>query len=253
MTLPAETQYYRYKITIEYLGTNYCGWQRQGDALSIQEILETAIYNFIKLNVHVYAAGRTDAGVHAFGQVAHFDLPKLLNPYRLMHSINHFCRGHQVGVVAAELVPGDFDARFSAIKRHYVYKILNRRSVNIVHKGLMTLVREELDIDSMRTAASYLIGKHDFSSFRASECQSNSPVKTLDRIQIIQNDKEIEIYFSALSFLHHMVRNIVGSLLMVGRGKWAPEHIKTVLEARNRSAAGPTAAAGGLYFLKVDY
>ncbi|MBN8512237.1 MAG: tRNA pseudouridine(38-40) synthase TruA [Rickettsiales bacterium] len=244
---------YRYKITLEYLGTGYCGWQKQQSALSIQEIVEDAIYCFSKEKVSLIVAGRTDAGVHALGQVAHFDLSKKFDPQRLMLAINHFCRPHTVGVVSAQVVDKSFNARFSAKSRHYVYRILNRRSVNIVQNGLFCWIRHNLDTQAMQEAANYLVGKHDFSAFRASECQAKSPVKTIDKIEIIRNGDVIEIYVSALSFLHHMIRNIVGNLLMVGKGQWPKEKILKILEAKNRSIAGPTAPAEGLYFLRVDY
>ncbi|MFK7973499.1 MAG: tRNA pseudouridine(38-40) synthase TruA [Rickettsiaceae bacterium] len=247
------TSSYRYKITIEYLGARYCGWQRQKETLSIQQILEEAIYKFSKETVTLVAAGRTDAGVNAYGQVAHFDLKQNFEPRRLMHSINHFCRGRDVGVVNAEYVNSDFHARFSAKSRHYVYKILNRPSVNIVQKKLVSWIRPELNIFNMQQGANYLIGTHDFSSFRASQCQATSAIKTIDRIEIIKTQDEIQIYCSALSFLHHMVRNIVGSLIMVGKGTWPPEKINHILMAQDRKAAGPTAPSLGLYFLKVDY
>ena len=243
----------RYKITLEYIGKGYCGWQRQKDALSLQQIIEDAIFEFSRERVEVVASGRTDAGVNAYGQVAHFDLAKDYEPRRLMHSINHFCRRHTIGVVKCELVNADFHARFSAVKRFYKYKIINRNAINIIHKDFVHWVRHPLDVEAMREAASYLVGKHDFSSFRASECQANNPVKTLDSIEIIQDGEFIEIRFEALSFLHHMVRNIVGSLLMVGSGKWPAQKMKMILEARDRSVAGPTADACGLYFWKVQY
>ena len=244
---------YRYKIILEYLGAGYCGWQRQKETLSLQQIIEAAIFSFSKEQVTLIVAGRTDAGVNAYAQVAHFDLEKQYNPKNLMHSINHFSRPHTIGVVAAEVVGEEFHARFSAKARHYVYKILNRHSVNIINRGLQNHVRHDLDIEKMQKAANYLLGHHDFSSFRASECQSNSPIRTLNKIEIVKHGENIEIYFSALSFLHHMVRNIVGSLLMVGNGTWEVEKIKKILEAKDRKVAGPTAPAEGLYFLKVDY
>lgn len=244
---------HRYKVILEYIGAGYCGWQKQRGSLSLQQVIEDAIFSFSKEKVNVTVAGRTDAGVNAYGQVAHFDLNKYYDPRRLMQSINHFSRPHTVGVVFAEEVDRDFHARFSAKSRHYVYKILNRSSVNIINNGFMYWVRYDLDIKKMQEAANFLLGKHDFSSFRASECQSNSPIRTLDKIEILRQGDAIEIHISALSFLHHMVRNIVGSLLLVGGGKWKPIHIKEVLEAKDRKAAGPTAPACGLYFLKVDY
>jgi tRNA pseudouridine38-40 synthase len=244
---------YRYKITLEYLGKNYCGWQRQKEHLSLQQLVEEAIAQFSKEIVALEVAGRTDAGVNAYGQVAHFDLEKHYDPRRLMLSINHFLRPHTIGVVNAELVDENFHARFSAKHRYYVYKILNRDAINIINNNLMTFIRYPLDIEAMQKGADYLIGHHDFSSFRARECQASTPMKTLDKIEIVKNGDVIEIYFSALSFLHHMVRNIVGSLIMVGSGKWPAEKIQEVLLAKNREAAGPTAPAEGLYFLKVDY
>ena len=235
---------FRYKITLEYVGAGFCGWQRQAEALSLQQLIEEAIFKFSKESVLVTAAGRTDAGVNAYGQVASFDLATFYEPRRVMHSINHFCRPHKVGVIDCRLVDQGFNARFSAKQRYYVYKIINRQSINIINAGLQYWVREPLDVELMRKAASYLIGKHDFSSFRAAQCQSSSPIKTISNI---------EIYVSAISFLHHMVRNIVGNLLQVGKGIWPPEKMKEILEQRNRSKGAPTAPAEGLYFLKVDY
>jgi len=244
---------YRYKIILEYVGANYCGWQRQKEALALQQVIEEAIFAFSKETVAITVAGRTDAGVNAYGQVAHFDLEKRYDPRRLMQSINHFSRPHTIGVVSAEEVDPEFHARFSAKSRHYVYKILNRPAVNVINKGLQHWVRSDLDVNKMQEAANYLLGKHDFSSFRASECQSNSPIRTVDKIDFIRDGENIEIRVSALSFLHHMVRNIVGSLILVGEGKWQPIKMKEVLEAADRRAAGPTAPAHGLYFVQVDY
>lgn len=244
---------FRYKITLEYLGKNYCGWQRQKESLSLQQVIEEAIFAFSKEKITLVVAGRTDSGVNAYGQVAHFDLEKYYDPRRLRHSINHFARPHTIGVIKAEIVDETFNARFSAKTRHYVYKILNRDAVNIINKDLQTTIRHRLDIDAMQKAANYLIGYHDFSSFRASECQSKSPMKTIDTIKIIKDRDNIEIHVSALSFLHHMVRNIVGNLLMVGNGTWNPEKVKEILLAKDRKAGGPTAPPEGLYFVKVDY
>jgi len=243
----------RYKITLEYLGAGYCGWQRQKESLSLQQIVEEAIFAFSKERVNIFVAGRTDSGVNAYGQVAHFDLEKEYALDRLQQSINHFVQPHTIGVVDAEIVDTDFHARFSAKSRSYIYKILNRNSVNIINKNLQYWVRKDLDVEKMQLAANYLLGKHDFTSFRASECQSSSPVRTLDEIRITKIDDNIEIYVSAKSFLHHMIRNIVGSLIMVGAGKWPITKIKEVLEAQNRQVAGPMAPAEGLYFLKVEY
>jgi tRNA pseudouridine38-40 synthase len=244
---------YRYKITLEYLGAGYCGWQRQKESLSLQQIIEEAILSFSKIKVTLVVAGRTDSGVNAYGQVVHFDLEKYYDPRRLMHSINHFARSHTIGVVAAEIVDSEFNARFSAKARHYVYKILNRDAINVINKSLQTPIRHKLDVDAMQKAANYLLGYHDFTSFRASECQSKSPMKTIDKIEIIRHGDTIEVHVSALSFLHHMVRNIVGSLLMIGNGTWPVEKMQEILEAKDRKVAGPTAPPEGLYFLKIDY
>lgn len=244
---------HRYKLTLEYNGKNYCGWQKQKEALALQEIIEQAITKFSQETPALIVAGRTDAGVHAYGQVAHFDLENYHQPRRIIESINHFVRPHQIGVIACEEVSKDFHARFSAKSRHYLYKILNRPAINIIKSDLEYWLRPELDIEQMQLAANYLIGKHDFSSFRASECQSNSPIRTLDKIEIIKENQQVRIYFSALSFLHHMVRNIVGSLIMVGQKKWSPEKIKEILAAKDRTKAAATAPAHGLYFLQVDY
>lgn len=247
------TSKFKYKIIIEYLGTGFCGWQRQADAMSVQQLIEEAIYKFSKETVHVTAAGRTDAGVHAYGQVGSFELTRHHDPYLVMHSINFFCRPHFVGVTDCQIMDEQFDARFSAKKRHYIYKILNRQGANIINYRRQYWIKDHLDIELMKQAASYLIGNHDFTSFRATECQSASAVKTLENIEIIRNGENIEIYVSAISFLHHMVRNIVGNLVKVGRGEWSPEKIKEVLEARDRRAGAPTAPADGLYFLRVEY
>jgi tRNA pseudouridine38-40 synthase len=244
---------FRYKITLEYLGSGFCGWQKQKEALSIQQVVEEAIYKFSKENVLVTAAGRTDAGVNAYGQVASFDLTVEHEPHNVMYSINHFCKPYKIGVTNCELVDNDFNARFSAKHRHYVYKILNRRAPNIINAGLQCWIMDHLDVDLMIKGASYLIGKHDFTSFRATQCQASTPIKTISNIKIIRNGDNIEIYVSAISFLHHMVRNIVGNLLHVGKGEWPPEKIKEVLDSRDRTKGAPTAPAEGLYFLKVDY
>lgn len=244
---------YRYKITIEYLGTNIAGWQRQSEVISIQQILEEAIFKFSGEHVTLFASGRTDAGVHAFGQVAHFDLSKYLEPHNIITAINYFVRPYAVGVWECELASGNFHARFSAIARHYVYKIINRPYPAVIDLNRAWWISATLDVAAMQQAATYLLGKHDFTSFRASSCQSKSPIKTLTKLDIIKEDESIKLYLSAPSFLHHMVRNIVGSLVLVGKNVWQAEEIKKVLEAKDRKAAGPTAPACGLYFIKADY
>ncbi len=244
---------FRYKITIEYLGTGFAGWQRQRNALSVQELLEDAIYHFAHERVILHVAGRTDAGVHAIAQVAHFDLEKQFNPSQIIHAINHFTKSMAVCVIDCEQVSSDFQARFSAIKRHYLYRIINRKAQVAIEFGRVWWIRQPIIVDAMRNASAYLIGLHDFTSFRAANCQAKSPIKTLSEINITKNNDEIRFEVSAPSFLYHMVRNIVGSLVYVGVGKWDAEYIKTILETRSREKAGPTAPPEGLYFSRVDY
>jgi tRNA pseudouridine38-40 synthase len=243
----------RYKITIEYLGTNLCGWQRQDNAPSVQELLEKSIYSFSGESPTLHAAGRTDAGVHALAQVAHFDLLKEYDVFATARAINHFLMPNLVAVTNCEMVSDDFHARFSAKSRHYLYRINNRPGKVAIDSDRAWWLYKPLDIKSMEQAAKYLVGKHDFSSFRASECQSASPIKTLDKIEITRVGDEVHFSVSAKSFLHHMVRNIVGTLVMVGHGKWQPDDVLLALKAKKREAAGPTAPAYGLYFTRVDY
>lgn len=243
----------RYKITIEYDGTDYAGWQQQKDAPSIQEELQKAAFKFLAEEVLITGAGRTDAGVHALGQVAHFDTAKTLEPFKLCQAFNAHLRPQPISVLNAEIVSDDFHARFDAKKRFYVYKILNRRSRPALYVNRMWWVHQPLDVEKMQDAAQVLIGKHDFSTFRAAACQAKSPIKTLDEIRIEQNGDFIFFYFSARSFLHHQVRNIVGTLKLVGEGIWTKQNVINALEAKDRKAGGPTAAAEGLYFEKVVY
>jgi tRNA pseudouridine38-40 synthase len=247
----------RYKITLEYHGRDFCGWQHQDHVqdhvLAVQTVIEKAIYKFTKQTVRVNAAGRTDSGVHAEGQVAHFDLVGDYLEHKIQGAINYHSRPHRVAIVDIVKINPDFDARFSAKKRHYVYKILNRKGLNIIESDLKYWIRDDLDVFAMQEGAKHLLGMHDFTSFRASACQSSSPIKTLDEIFIKQYAENIEVHVSALSFLHHMVRNIVGNLVFVGRGVWKPIKIKEILELTDRKCAGPTAPAHGLYFDKVDY
>ena len=243
----------RYKITIEYDGTDYAGWQQQKDAPSIQEELQKAAFKFLAEDVLITGAGRTDAGVHALGQVAHFDTTKTLDPFKLCQAFNAHLRPQPISVLDAEIVSDDFHARFSAKKRFYVYKILNRRSRPALYVNRMWWVHQPLDVEKMRDAAQVLIGRHDFSTFRAAACQAKSPVKTLDEIRIERYGEFVFCYFSARSFLHHQVRNIVGTLKLVGEGVWTKQNVIDALNAKDRKAGGPTAAAEGLYFEKVIY
>ncbi|MGI4775991.1 MAG: tRNA pseudouridine(38-40) synthase TruA [Janthinobacterium lividum] len=243
----------RYKINIEYVGTQISGWQYQENAISVQQIIETAISKFSSEKVILYAAGRTDAGVHAIGQVAHFDLVKNIPPHCVMQAINHFVRPHLVAVTECIEVDNSFHARFSAISRHYMYRIINRSGKVVLDQDRAWWIKPDLNTESMNEAASHLVGKHDFTSFRAKHCQASSPVKTLSQLIIDREGTEVRIYASAPSFLHHMVRNLVGSLVLVGLGKWNSSDIKLGLEAKNRSIMGVTAPACGLYFMRVDY
>ncbi len=243
----------RYRLTLEYDGTPFVGWQRQPDHLSVQQCLEQAIAGFSGERVDSQAAGRTDAGVHALGQVVHFDLERHWDPFRVSQALNFHLKPHPVVVIGCELVDGEFQARFSALARHYLYKILNRRARPTLQAGRAWHVPVELDAGKMHEAAQILVGEHDFSTFRAAECQARSPIRTLDRIQVDHIGEEIFIRVSARSFLHHQVRSITGSLKMVGEGKWDADDLKKVLEAKDRSWCGPMAPASGLYLVAVDY
>jgi tRNA pseudouridine38-40 synthase len=243
----------RFKITLEYLGTGLVGWQKQKQGSSVQGVLESAIYSFSGEEVQVVGAGRTDAGVHATGQVAHFDLKKEFEADAVQRAINHFCKPNLIGVIEAEEVREDFHARFTASMRHYSFRIINRRAPVIIELGRCWWLRNELDFIAMQEAAKYLEGYHDFTSFRSTNCQAKSPMRTINNIDLIKQGEEIFINISALSFLHHMVRNIAGSLVMVGLRRWQPQKIKEVLEAKDRTKAGAKAPAEGLYFTGVEY
>lgn len=243
----------RWKLIIEYDGTPFVGWQRQDNGPSVQQAIEEAIYAFSGEDVRLHAAGRTDAGVHACAQVAHFDLEKETDVKTVRDAINAHLRPQPVAVLEAEKVDEAFHARFSAAKRYYLYRILCRKAPPVLRAHHVWHVHTDLDTAKMWDAAQLLVGKHDFTSFRAAECQAESPVKTLDRLDVIEDGDEIKIYAEARSFLHHQVRNMVGTLKLVGEGKWTSEKVREALEARDRSAAGPTAPACGLYLVKVDY
>lgn len=245
----------RYKIVVEYDGTDLLGWQKQLDGPSVQEFLEKAIDAFAQEKVEVYGAGRTDAGVHALAQVAHFDLNREVDPFRLREALNAHLRNMEapVAVVETAMTDNNFHARYSAIGRAYIYKITNRRAPLILEKNRSWPVVVPLDVEKMRQGAKFLLGHHDFTSFRAVKCQAKSPLKTLDRLDIRQNGENIVFEVEARSFLHHQVRNMVGTLKMIGDGHLQPEAIKDILEACDRRAAGPTAPACGLYLSKIMY
>jgi tRNA pseudouridine38-40 synthase len=243
----------RYRITMEYDGTPFVGWQRQPSGVSIQGALETAIARFTGETVSVRGAGRTDAGVHARGQVAHFDLAKSWTPDRIRDAMNFYLRPQPVAVIAAAHVDDQFDARFSAIQRHYEYRILTRRAPPVLERDRVWWTMRGLDADAMRDAAAEFIGRHDFTTFRAVQCQALSPIKTLDVFDVQREGDLIVCRVSARSFLHHQVRSMVGSLKLVGEGKWSRASIRAALAARDREACGPVAPASGLYLVAVDY
>jgi tRNA pseudouridine38-40 synthase len=243
----------RWRITLEYDGSGFVGWQRQDNGLSVQQVLEDAVAGFAQQRATLFAAGRTDSGVHALGQVAHFDLEKDTDAATVRDALNYHCKPHAVAVLEAEAVDGDFHARFSATSRHYLYRILNRRAPPVLDAGRVWHVPVLLDAGAMHEAAQMLVGKHDFSSFRAAECQADSPVKTLDVLDVSRAAEEIHITATARSFLHNQIRIIAGTLKQVGEGKWSARDVRRALEARDRAAAGPTAPPEGLYLLKVDF
>lgn len=243
----------RYKLTIEYDGTAFAGWQIQESQPSIQGVLEAAIRQIHGVNCTVQGAGRTDAGVHALAQIAHVDLPKTWDPFVLRNAINGNMRGHRIAVLIAEEAPETFHARFSATERRYLYRILNRRSPPALDWNKVWHVPVELDAGAMHDAAQVLVGKHDFSTFRAASCQAQSPVKTLDVLKVSRFGDEIEVEAQARSFLHHQVRSMVGTLKQVGEGKWSARDVERALKARDRSACGPVAPPDGLYLVSVSY
>lgn len=246
----------RYRLTIEYDGTGYYGWQRQAGHMTVQEALEAAIEQFARHPVTLFGAGRTDAGVHALAQSAHVDLGRKWSPQKVMEAMNGILRlrEHRIAVLDAESVSDDFDARFSAVRRHYRYRIVNRPAPLTIELGRAWWVRKRLDVGAMHTAAQVLVGHHDFTTFRSINCQARSPVKTLEALDVAQNAAdEIEITARSRSFLHNQVRSMAGSLKMVGEGKWSGADLRRALQARDRKACGPVAPPCGLYLIGVDY
>ena len=243
----------RYKLTIEYDGAPFCGWQYQENGPSVQGALEAAVKAMTGEAVRVHGAGRTDAGVHALAQVAHIDLVKDYRADRVRDALNAHLRPHPIGVLSAEIVSDTFEARFSAIRRHYLYRIANRRANLALGVGHAWRVARPLDVAAMHEAAQVLIGKHDFTTFRDTECQAKSPEKTLDVLDVARDGDEVRIVTSARSFLHSQVRSMVGSLVWVGHGKWSAKDLRAALDARNRAACGPVAPPDGLYLVQVDY
>lgn len=243
----------RYKLTIEYDGTPFAGWQMQADLPTVQGVLTEAFRRFCGEEVKVSGAGRTDAGVHATGQVAHVDLSRNWRTDTVRDAMTAQLRPHPVAVLKAEAVPDSFDARFSATRRHYLYRILNRRPDLALDRDRAWRIPQRLDAEAMHAAAQRLLGKHDFSTFRAAECQAASPLKTLDQLDVTRLGDEIRVVTSARSFLHHQVRSMVGSLMRVGEGRWSPDDLEDVLKAADRTCCGPMAPACGLYLSDVSY
>lgn len=245
----------RYRIDVEYDGTPYAGWQRQAGQHSVQAAIEQAIHAFCGEVVTIRGAGRTDAGVHATGQVAHLDLARDWPAERVMGALNaHLtAAGERVSVVAASAVAAGFDARFSAAARHYLYRIVNRRAPLALEKNRAWLVTQRLDAAAMHEAAQALVGRHDFTTFRSVQCQAKSPVKTLDRLDVSRDGDLIEIRASARSFLHNQVRSMVGTLRKAGDGSWSVADVGAALAAADRAACGPVAPPDGLYLMRVDY
>ena len=243
----------RFALTVEFDGRPFMGWQRQDHGPSVQQAIEEAAFAVTGEAAVVHAAGRTDAGVHGLGMRAHLDIAKPITPFRLMEALNAKLRPAPVAILACETVAGGWHARFSCVARHYEYRIVQRRAPLTWEKGLAWRIANELDVAAMAEGAARLVGRHDFTTFRSAHCQADSPLRTLDRLDVSRYADEIVIEASARSFLHNQVRSMVGSLKLVGEGKWRPAELKAALDARDRAACGPVAAACGLYLARVDY
>jgi tRNA pseudouridine38-40 synthase len=243
----------RYRLTLEYDGTSFVGWQAQPGLETIQETIETAFKQFTGETVDVRGAGRTDAGVHALGQVAHVDLVQAREPRKIREALNFYVRPHPISVLDCAAAPAEFEARFSATSRHYLYRILNRRAPPALDVDRVWHVMGPLDADAMQAAALALLGRHDFTTFRATACQAASPIRTLDQLDVTRCGEEVRIQTSARAFLHSQVRSMAGSLKLVGEGKWSAQDLVRALAARDRSACGVVAPPTGLYLVRVGY
>ena len=244
----------RYKIIIEYDGTPFVGWQKQENGRSIQESIESAIKKIFEEEVVIFGAGRTDAGVHAIGQTAHFDIKKKsFDTYVIKNALNDHLRPLPISILYVEEVDENFHARFDAIQRKYLYRIINRKSPLTIEKGRAWQVHKNLSVELMKKCIPLIKGKHDFTTFRSAHCQSESPIKTIDEVKITQSDENIYFGISAKSFLHHQVRSLVGSLKMVGDGSWSIHDFDNALKSKNRSKCGALAPSEGLYFMEVKY
>lgn len=245
----------RYRLRIEYDGTPYVGWQRQDNGPSVQGAIEAAILSLTGETVSIRGAGRTDSGVHAMGQVAHADLTRSWKDHTLRNALNAHLgmAGERVAILDAAEVPDDFDARFSAKKRHYLYRIISRKAPLALEAHRAWFVAKDLDHEAMHEAGQMLVGRHDFTTFRAAQCQANSPIRTIDRLEVTRSGDLIEMRVSAQSFLHNQIRSFAGTLKLAGEGKWTADDVRTALEAQDRKACGPVAPPDGLYFMAVDY
>lgn len=243
----------RFALTVEYDGRPFMGWQRQPHGPSVQETIETAIHAITGETVAVHAAGRTDAGVHATAMRAHLNVDRPITAFRLGEALNALVRPAPVAILACQVVPDDWHARFSCLGRRYEYHIVTRRAPLTFEAGLAWRVPTPLDAAAMAAGARHLVGRHDFTTFRSAHCQADSPLRTLDRLDVIQDGDRITVFAEARSFLHHQVRSMVGCLALVGQGKWSPDDMATALGARDRSALGLNAPPDGLYFVGADY
>ena len=243
----------RWRLTIEYDGGPFMGWQRQDHGPSVQQTLEEALQRMTGEPAQFIAAGRTDAGVHALAMAAHVDVERRLTPHRLREGLNALVRPHPVSVLEVQPVADDWHARFSCLGRRYLYRIVSRRAPPAIDAGRVWHIPVPLHAEAMREGAAHLVGRHDFTTFRSAQCQSDSPVKTLDRLEVARDGEEIHVTAAARSFLHHQVRSMVGCLVMVGRGQWAPADLKAALDARDRAALGFNAPPDGLYFVEATY
>ena len=243
----------RFRLTVEFDGQPFMGWQRQAHGPSVQQAIEEAVTAITGAPATLHAAGRTDAGVHALAMSAHVDIARAITPFRLMEAINAKVRPAPVAILACEIVPDDWHARFSCIGRRYLYRIVNRRAPLTVERGLAWRIARPLDAAAMHEAAQTLIGLHDFTTFRSAHCQSPSPVKTLDRLDVRREGETVLVEAAARSFLHHQVRSMVGCLALVGRGQWSAADLAAALDARDRAALGLNAPPDGLYFIEARY
>jgi tRNA pseudouridine38-40 synthase len=243
----------RFALTVEYDGRPFMGWQRQDHGPSVQAAIEAAVQRVTGEAAACHAAGRTDSGVHALGMRAHVDIGRRITPFRLMEALNALLRPDPVAVLACEIVADDWHARFSCIGRHYEYRIVQRRAPLTWEKGLAWRIAGELDAGAMHAAAQRLVGRHDFTTFRSAHCQADSPLRTLDRLDVAREGERLTVRASARSFLHHQVRSMVGCLALVGQGKWSADDMRAALEVKDRAALGLNAPPDGLFFVRADY